>query len=60
MINLDEVFERADFQNAQPCLSEEDVAETEKINRQMRKVQQDAARRFARSAELARGLRLRE
>lgn len=41
------------------CLEPEDIAEAERINREMKIVRRQAQVRFARSLELSRGLRLR-
>lgn len=57
---LKKYFHTSDWENkGRLCLDPEDIAEAEAINREMRKVQREAANRFALSAQLARGLILR-
>ena len=60
-IDLDSLFPAPDYtKDAKDCLTPEDVAEAQQINKRMKGVQQEARYRFARSAQLARGLILRD
>ena len=59
-INLDDFLVSTDYGSmGRPCLDPKDIAEAEKINTEMRKVEREASYRFARSVELSRGLILR-
>jgi len=58
-VDLDKYFIKSDIEEKGQILdSPEDIAETERINKEMRKVVREYKNRAALSWELARGLRL--
>lgn len=60
-INLDDFFESTDYGSmGRPCLDPKDVAEVEKMNKEMEKVHRDLIHRFALSEQFSRGLWFRQ